>query len=156
MYERNLWKIMEAYEHMDEYPQKIHEEIKLYNILWDDEESTNDTSDVIDVEYIQEYEGDHRGRYEEIEKYFDETYGEQPDDYDTELLNAEMIDESTIRRGRNGFIITGPAGLYLTKIDNGRYIFSNVKDDVMVFDSSRDAESAASSFETSKLNVMKL
>lgn len=129
MYERNLWKIMEAYEHMDEYPQKVHERLRLYDITWDEDDLEENPdfeaiqTDEIDVEYIQEYEGDHRGRYSEIENYFNEFHGIQPFDYETELIDSERIDESTSTKGRKGSVIVGPGGLYLTKKGNGRFMF---------------------------------
>ena len=98
MYDSKLWKIMEAYEHMDEYPCKVHESIRVYNIDWDEDdlaetpELADTTSEDIDVEYVQEYEGDHRGRTDEIEKNFSEFYGCVPYSYDTELLDAEIIE----------------------------------------------------------------
>lgn len=99
MYERNLWKIMEAYEHMDEFPCTVHEKIRVYNLQWDEDdlaetpELEDITSDEFDVEYTQEYEGDHRGRTEQIEKNFMEFHGCVPE-YDEELLDAEIL-EST-------------------------------------------------------------
>ena len=98
MYEAKLQKIMEAYEHMNEYPKRFHDSIRVKNITWDkdDVEENPELEDVsvedMDVEYIAEYEGDHRGRTDEIEKQFREFYGCVPYDYDTELLDAEVLE----------------------------------------------------------------
>ena len=98
MYESKLWKIMEAYEHMDEYPCTVRELIRVYNIEWDEDdiaetpELSDTTAEDINVEYIQEYEGDHGGRTDEIEKNFSEFYGYTPYSYDTELLDAEVVE----------------------------------------------------------------
>jgi hypothetical protein len=107
MYESKLWKIMEAYEHMDEYPCRVHESIRVYNIDWDEDdlaetpELSETTSEDIDVEYVQEYEGDHRGRTDEIEKNFREFYGCVPYSYDTELLDAEIVEDASDKDGTN-------------------------------------------------------
>lgn len=105
MYEEKLKKIIEAYEHMDEYPQRLHETIRIKNVIWDDDDieenpELDDISvDDMDVEYVAEYEGDHRGRTEEIEKQFMEFYGCIPYDYDVEILNVETIGESIDSEG---------------------------------------------------------
>lgn len=97
MYDSKLWKIMEAYEHMDEFPCKIHETVHVYDIQWDEddlaeaEELADVTSEDVDIEYVQQYEGDHTGRGEEIDKYFAEFYGCVPT-YETRLDNAEVVE----------------------------------------------------------------
>ena len=38
MYEAKLQKIMEAYEHMNEYPKRFHDSIRVKNITWDEDD----------------------------------------------------------------------------------------------------------------------
>jgi len=153
MYDSKLWKIMEAYEHMDEYPCTVHETIRVYNIEWDENdlsetpELSDTSSEEMDIEYTQEYEGDHRGRTEEIDKNFMEFYGCVPE-YDTELLNAEILEsvssgnDAVSDEGGKTFVLVEPeSGLYFTGRDNGSYKFSNSLKDAVRFNDEREAKS---------------
>lgn len=99
MYEAKLHKIMEAYEHMGEYPCEIHETIRVKNIEWDEDdieecpELEDATSEDVDITYTAKYEGDHSERWGKIDNELADMHdGYLPLDYDTEILNVETLD----------------------------------------------------------------
>lgn len=99
MYEAKLQKIMEAYEHMGEYPCEIHQTIRVKNIEWDEDdieecpELEDVTSEEVDVTYTAQYEGDHSERGGKIDNELADNHeGYVPLDYDVEILNSEIMD----------------------------------------------------------------
>lgn len=152
MYEAKLQKIMEAYEHMNEYPKRFHDSIRVKNITWDEDdvEENPELEDVsvedMDVEYIAEYEGDHRGRTDEIEKQFREFYGCVPYDYDTELLDAEVLESVSFDDAFSIPAETDPEEIERQKFNSPDYVIDSDEEDesptgdgkIHVFDGGED------------------
>lgn len=98
MYEAKLHKIMEAYEHMDEYPCEFHATVRVKNIEWDEDDIENypeleyENEDDVEVTYVSQYEGDHSERSEKIEEELASNHeGCVPVNYDTEILDIECL-----------------------------------------------------------------
>jgi hypothetical protein len=145
MYENRLWRIMEAYEHMDEYPRNTTEEVRVYDIVWDDEdlETNPEFEDVVSedmtIEYTQEYEGDHRDRESAVRREFSDFYGCEPLTFEIELRNVlESTEQSAPCR-----LYAADIGMYLADEGGGRVICTSSPSDAKVFENAADAKRCA-------------